>query len=817
MLRVMKFGGTSVAGAARLLAVADRTEEALREGRVALVVSAMAGETDRLLGGLAAAVEGTDDGTAAAFQERHLEECALLEGALGVAGAGRLRAALQPVFDEVGAHLSGVRLLRACPPETRAAVASAGERACAIVLAAVLEARSLTCTALDPRHVLPCEGDPLEAQADVAGARERVRAWRESTGRLALMPGFYGGDASGRIVLLGRGGSDLSAALLAAALEADALDIWTDVAGVFTADPRWVPEALRLDALSYEEAMELAHFGAKVLHPRTLAPVRGPGIPVRVRHTFAPADPGTHILREAPPAPHLARGLTLLRDVSLLTLAGPGMPGVPGVAARAFGALASRGVNVVLITQASSECTLSVCVRAHDAGAAVASLAAEFRAEVLAHLVEPVERIDGLAVLSLVGDGMRARPGVAAALFGALGDLGCNVVAIAQGSSERSISAVVTETDGVRALPGVHARFFDTLLRVDVHLAGLGLVGRQWLSQLERSRARWRERGVEVRLCSIATSKRWASDPRGLAPDAAEDALARGGAWSVDALLAQVRERRPAVGVFVDCTSSDELADRYGDLVEAGLHVVAASKRLNSGPLARYRALREKLQRHRRRFHYETNVGAGLPVIGPLHDLLAGGDEVLRIEGILSGTLSFVYGLIEDGVPLTEAVRRAREAGFTEPDPRVDLSGLDVARKALVLARELGAPFELDDVVLESALPAGCGTEGTLDEWWERLPAFESAIAETVAAHAAEGRVLRFVAVVEPSGCRVGPVAVDRAHPLAAVRGGENAISITSAAYSPRPLVVRGYGAGAEVTAAGVLADVLRIATGGRS
>ena len=430
MLRVMKFGGTSVAGAARLQAVADRTEEALREGRVALVVSAMAGETDRLLAGLAAAVRGEDDGTARAFAARHLEECALLEGALGAPRTEALRGALQPVFDELAAHLAGVKLLRACPAETHAAVASAGERACALALAAVLDARGLACTALDPRQVLPCEGDPLEAQADVAAAKQRVRAWRDSGAPLALMPGFYGGDASGRIVLLGRGGSDLSAALLAAALEADALDIWTDVAGVFTADPRWVPEALRLDALSYDEAMELAHFGAKVLHPRTLAPVRGPGIPVRVRHTFAPADPGTRIVREAPPAPHLARGLTLLRDVALLTLTGPGMPGVPGVAARAFGALAARGVNVVLITQASSECTLSVCVRAADADTAVAALAAEFRAEVLARLVEPVERLDGLAVLSLVGDGMRARPGVAAALFGALGDLGCNVVAI---------------------------------------------------------------------------------------------------------------------------------------------------------------------------------------------------------------------------------------------------------------------------------------------------------------------------------------------------------------------------------------------------
>ncbi|HET6329820.1 MAG TPA: bifunctional aspartate kinase/homoserine dehydrogenase I [Holophagaceae bacterium] len=800
-LRVMKFGGTSMAGATRLKAVIELTRQALCEDRVLLVVSAMSGVTDLLADAGREAAAGRATDAAPRFRALHLRVLEAL--GLGPGTAARL--------DELEAGLSdllrGVTLVRDCPPKVWARLLSAGERAAAALLAGLFEAHGLPCLELDAAQMLACSGDPREAAPRREAIRERFRAYRQSGTPLALLPGFFGGDAQGEPLLLGRGGSDFSAALAAAAVDARLLEIWTDVDGVHTADPRLVPEADFLAELSYEEAMELAHFGAKVLHPRTLLPVRDAGIPLRVRNSLRPSAPGT-LVRAAVPgeARGVARGLTLLRDAALLDLSGPGLRGVPAIAAKGFTALAARDIPVLLVTQGSSECALTLCVRGEDLETASEALAAAFEAELAAGLMEPVRCRRELSILSLVGDGMRHSSGVCGALFGAIGGTGCNVVAIAQGASERSISAVLAAPEADRALVAVHHRFFGEPGRLDLFLLGVGVVGGELLKRLAH------RGGADLRLCAVADSKRMKLDARGIDPAKAREILDREGE-PVD--LARMRAFSGSLSgtpVMVDCTSSEELCDTYEAFADSGFHLVAANKKASSGPLPRLLRIREALARRGRRFLNETNVGAGLPVLAPLRELRAAGDHVARIEGVVSGSLSLICGLLEEGLPLSEAVLQARALGTTEPDPREDLSGLDVARKALILHRELGGGLELPQVEVEGLLPADFDAGGDLAAFFQRLKTLDAPFKQRLETLKAEGRALRFIVMADAESCRVGPRALEAGHPLASVKGGENALSLSTAAYTPRPLVVRGYGAGAEVTALGVLGDILKLA-----
>ncbi len=820
MMRVMKFGGTSVGDAQRMKRVIDLVAEAATRERVCLVASAVTGVTNLLVD---AAKRVADGDELAPFVEKfralHDQITRDIEDDIGADAARGLRTVVDGLTREFERLLQGVSLLREASPLVTARVSSLGERVSCAILAAIARSRGLAPRLLDPCEFVVALGDPLEATPDMEIVRERWASLRASTERLLVLPGFFAGDAQGRTVLLGRGGSDWSAAIAAAAIDARLCEIWTDVDGIYSADPRLVPDAFSVPETSFEEAMELSYFGAKVLHPKTIQPARERGIPVAVRNSFAPEKPGTLVKLDASPSPHGVRGLTLLRDVALLNLTGTGMAGIPGVASRAFGSLGEAGISAILISQASSECAISICVSRKDGVRAVIALEKAFEAERRLGRVDAVENRDRLAILSVVGDGMRTRVGAAGTFFDSLAEISVNVVAIAQGANERSISAVIQESDGERALRHAHHRFFGTPEALDLFLFGVGGVGTKLLAQIAAQHGRLRERGVDLRITGIANSKTMVLDEKGLDPASAVAALAGPNAAPVDMQRVAdfVAKKKLVTPVFVDCTANAEVARRYGFAMQAGLHVVTANKIANSSSLSTYRELRAIARSKQRRFLYETNVGAGLPIIGTLQTLVKSGDRVVRIEGVLSGSMSYLMGRLDEGASLSHAVREAREKGYTEPDPRDDLSGRDVARKVLILAREIGVEIEPEEVAVEGVLPREFLEKGDVDEFFEALPSLDAAFAARMNELRSKGQTLRFVGVIEEGRASVGLRVVGADHPLCGIKGGENALAFLTEHYSPRPMVIRGYGAGTDVTAAGVLSDILTLANWGGS
>ncbi len=807
-----KFGGTSVADATRYRDVM-RILAAREEAEQLVVVSAMKGVTDALiaLGTKAGARDASWEEDYVALRRRHLTAASELLGA----NAKPTQDWLEAQFRDLHDLLRALVLLGAPSTEGLAYVQGLGEVFSAKILSDAFRAAGDACAYLDAREVLVVRHEELGVAVDWPESKRRYAAWRVAHPQpRVIVTGFVARDGEGRATTLGRNGSDYSGAIFGALSQADEIEIWTDVDGVLSADPRLVPEAVFLPALSYSEACELAYFGAKVIHPQTMAPAIAERIPIRIRNTFNPQHPGSVISERVAIDPPV-KGITTIGKLALVSVEGAGMIGVPGTAERVFGALHRAGVSVVMISQGSSEHSICCVVEQREAQRAVAVLSDVFALELERGQIQSVSSTPEIAVLAAVGDGMAGTPGIAARLFDALARAGVNVRAIAQGASERNISVAIDERAAARALRAVHAGFYLSAQTVAVGLIGPGNVGRALLAQIGEATTRLRERAnLDLRLTAVASSSRMLLDERGMAIDGVLERLGSdGAACDLDAFAQHLRASHLPHAVILDCSASNVVAEHYADWLAQGIHVITPNKQAGAGPWSRYAAIRNATRRGAR-FRYEATVGAGLPVITTLRDLIDTGDSVRTIEGIFSGTLAWLFNKYDGSVPFGQLVLEARAAGYTEPDPRDDLSGLDVARKLTILAREQGLQVSLEDVAVEGLVPAEMAGHSR-EDFLAEVHRLDAPMAAKLEAARARGNVLRYVAKLDDAGrASVGLVELPGDHAFAHLRLTDNIVQFTTARYANNPLIVQGPGAGPEVTAAGVFADLLRVAAG---
>ncbi len=825
-MKVLKFGGSSLKPLDEFLACCTIATQELKDHHGVIVVSALGGVTNQLQQALELALTGDDyEAPFQNIQKQHTERLRELTKSFPSYNFTDCDSQCATTLNRLQQILKGIALVGDASERSKVTVLATGELLSSQLFLHALKAQQAKAETkseteielLDSQNYIKANGPYLEAHYDedateLAVEKLKQQQLKQQGNHCYVAPGFIASNDDNEMTLLGRNGSDLSAAIFAAALRADELQIWSDVEGIYNADPNRVPQAQVVSQLSYREAMELSFFGAKVLHPKTIAPIASHRIPTLIKNTYRPDAPGTLITEHSERTDSPIAGITMLDNLAMVNLSGVNLKGHAGLAERVFKCISRESISIVMISQSSSEYAISFCVNQADVRKATKALNAEFALELKHQQVEPIEVRTELSSITVVGDHMKQTHGVAAKLFSALATASVNVVAIAQDSSERSISAVIRQSKADVALSKTFEYFFNCPRVISAIVYGVGTIGSELLSQINQQQERLLQQRVDLRVVGIANSKKLAWLPTGLPLEQWQSQLNNSNEPSdVGNLLQLIDHQRPLNPVFIDCTSNDPLADCYTQLFDKGIHIVAANKKANTASFEYYQQLRQAAHRSLKQFGYETNVGAGLPIIANIRNQVRSGDKLISFSGILSGSLSYIMGKLEDGLSFSQAVLEAREKGFTEPDPRDDLSGMDIARKLLIIAREFGLRTELEDVEIEPLLTPELTQADSIEAFLQQLSSIDSDYEKQFEQARKQGQVLRYAGVInQRKQMKVELIAVDSSHPLYAIRDGENAFSFTTHRYQPVPLVIRGYGAGAEVTAAGVFGDILQ-------
>jgi aspartokinase/homoserine dehydrogenase 1 len=809
-MKILKFGGSSVATPARIQSVIEIVKPYLT-GDVAVVFSAFGGVTDVLIGISKLALESNLEYKTklAEIEKRHLDAVREL---IGVQKQSSILAQVKFMINELEDVLHGVFLVKERTPRTLDYVMSFGERLSAYIISEAFKDKGVAAEFLDARKVVRTDANFGYAKVDFDVTNKLINDHFKNHTDLQVITGFIGTSETGETTTLGRSGSDYTAAIFAGALHATDLEIWTDVDGMMTADPRMVKKAFTVPQMSYEEAMELSHFGAKVIFPATMQPAMVNHIPIWIKNTFNPTFEGTVIHANAKNG-KLIKGISSMNNVSLLNVQGSGLLGVVGASMRLFATLAREKISVILISQASSEHSICFAIENQFTRQAKSAIDKEFQYEIRNEEIDEVQVETDLSIVAVVGDGMKHSPGTSGRMFSSLGKNGVNVMAIAQGSSERNISAVVRQADVAKALNALHEAFFlsDRKL-LNVFLVGTGLIGTSLVNMIEEQYNKLaKENLLEVNVVAVANSKKMLFNEEGLRLSSCIDEMKKDGqVMNMKDFADKMISLNLPNSIFVDCTSSEEVTAVYEAILSANISIVTPNKKANSASMEQYIQLKKTAFKRGVKFLYETNVGAGLPVLNTLNDLLLSGDRVISIEGVLSGTLNFIFSSYTDGKKFSDVVKEAKEKGYTEPDPRDDLSGMDVARKILILSRETGLSFELTDIQVENLVPVDC-QKGSVDDFFKTLEKHDASFEKLRDEAFSKGEKLRYMAILNDGKVSVKLGSVNSQHPFYSLSGSDNIILLTTERYHERPMVIRGPGAGAAVTAAGVFADVIRI------